>query len=88
MGAGAQMAAQAPNSSQFLREEVSFAGRCSCPDGEGMDRSGPYRKAIAGTPRAATGDKRSEGDPMQPPSGRLLSMRPFERQYSMPMLYR
>jgi len=88
MGAGAQMAAQAPSSSQFLREAASFAGRCSCPDGEGMDRGGPYQKAIPGTPMAATEVRRSESDPMQPPSGRLLSMRPFERQYSMPMLYR
>jgi hypothetical protein len=88
MGAGAQTAAQTPNSSQFLREAVSFAGGSSRPNGEGMDRGGPYQKAIPGTPRGATGRKRSEGDPMQPPSGRLLSMRPFERQYSMPMLYR
>ena len=89
MGAGAQMAAQAPSSSQFLKEATFFfAGRSSRPDGEGIDRGGPYRKSIAGAPRAATGGKRSDGNPMQPPSGRLLSMRLFERQYSMPMVYR
>jgi hypothetical protein len=53
-----------------------------------MDRGGPYREAIAGAPRAATGGRRSEGDPMQPPSGRLLSMSLFDGEYSMPMLYR
>jgi hypothetical protein len=82
------MAAQAPSNSQFLEEEAPFAGRSSRPDGEGIDRGGPYRKSIAGAPSAATGSKRSKGDPMQPPSGRLLSMRLFERQYSMPVVYR
>ena len=88
MGAGAQMAAQPPNSSQSLKEEASFTGRSSRPDGEGMDRGSPYRKAIAGSPRAATEGKRSEDNPMQPPSSRLLSMRPFDGQYSMPVVYR
>jgi len=87
MGAGAQAAAQAPSSSQFLKEVVFFAGWSSCPDGEGMDRGSLYREAIAGTARVATEGRRSEDNPMQPPSSQLLSMRPFEGQYSMPMLY-
>ena len=82
------LAAQTPTSSQFLDEAVSFTGRSSCSDGEGIDRGESYREAIADALGGTTKGRLSGDDTMHAPGGQLFSMSLFEGQYSMPVVYR